>query len=150
MERKYKIALIVVVLSAALLSVLDFTNQNREARIDTTFRANKQRTTPTTLPPVEKPTTTPEVTPVTPLTISPPPISTEEELPATFLRMLPYSGDGYYVEYFSTTKRLAVTIQSGSFSQKQTEVYGWLEKQGVKGAHSLDIIWSSNRRFVGD
>lgn len=151
MERKYKISFLVVVLLAALLAVLDFTNQSREAHPDTTSRVNKQRTTPTvSAPPVEKPTTTPELTPVTPLTISPPQVSAEEGLPATFLRMLPYSGDGYYVEYFPTTKRLSVTIQSGSFSQKQTEVYSWLEKQGVKGAHSLDIIFSRNRRFVSD
>ncbi len=150
MERKYKIALIVVVLSAALLAVLDFTNQRQEANPDITNRAVKQRPTLPTSPPVENPIEAPAITPVTPLTISPPQSLSEEELPASFLKTLPVSGDGYYVEYFPNTKKLSITIQSGSFSQKQTEVYSWLEKQGVKGAHSLDIIWSRNRRFVSD
>jgi hypothetical protein len=146
MERKYKISLLVVVLLAALLAVLDFTNPDKKSSVP----ERRPITSPTPVsPPREKPTTAPLTAAPTPLTVTPP-SSTEEGLPSSFLKNLPYSGDGYYVEYFPTTKRLAVTIQNGSFSQKQTEVYGWLAEQGVKGAHSLDIIWSRNRRFVSD
>lgn len=148
MERKYKISFLVVVLLAALLAVLDFFNQGQKANSAPPNRRTTTSPTPV-YSPATKPTVVPLITPGSPL-ISTPPVAAEEELPAAFLKTLPVSGDGYYIEYFPTTKRLSVTIQSGSFSQKQAEVYRFLEKQGVKGAHSLDIIWSRNRNFVRD
>ena len=148
MERKYKISFLVVVLLAALLAVLDFFNQGQKA--DSAPPNRRTTTSPTPVySPATKPTVAPLITPNVPLTNTPP-VAAEEGLPPTFLKTLPVSGDGYYVEYFPTTKRLSITIQNGSFSQKQTEVYRWLEEQGVKGAHSLDILWSRNRRFVSD
>ncbi len=148
MERKYKISLLVVVLLAALLAFLDFFNQGQKSSLSRPSQITNVSPTPV-YSPATKPTIAPLITPNAPLTGTPPG-AVEEELPAAFLKKLPYSGDGYYVEYFPTSKRLSVTIQSGSFSQKQTEVYRWLAEQGVKGAHSLDILWSRNRRFVSE
>ena len=148
MERKYKISLLVVVLLAALLAVLDFANSGKKS--GSSIPERRPSTSPIPVYDLTIPTTVPLATLTTPLTTAAPPAATEERLPISFLKKLPYSGDGYYVEYFPTTKRLSITIQSGSFSQKQTEVYHWLEEQGVKGGRSLDILWSSNRRFVSD
>ena len=147
MERKYKISIFVVVLLAALLAFLDFTNPDKKSGSSVPERRSTTSPKPV-YPKREPPTTAPLTRPAPPPTAVSP--STEEDLPSAFLRILPYSGDGYYIEYFPATKRLSVTIQSGSFSQKQTEVYRFLAEQGVKGTHSLDILWSSNRRFVSD
>lgn len=83
-------------------------------------------------------------------TPKPSPSPTTSPLPKNWeeiISRLPFKGDGWEIEYYRKTKKIAITISKGPLSEKMERAKDWLRNQGLD-PEKIEILWLPTREVL--